>query len=597
MPRRLNLSTIPLVLAMALCQIEAAPSARDTLVRAIGFYIGTTGHIDEKKARELFNKAAETGDPLARMWVARCYYRARCRFPRDPERAQSMAKDVIGDVQRLAEGGDSLAVFLLASAFQEGLGLEKDHAKAVEWYQKAAAAGDAIAMGNLGGMYKNGVWVAKSYKKALEWYRKAAEAGNSNAMNALGGMYEEGLGVAVDYDQALVWYRKALAKKNAGAVKNIGLMYQHGLGLPQSYEMALKWYRKAAEMGSRWGMHNSGYMYHMGRGVEKDYQKALEWYLKAADNDLARSMFNIAGMYKTGQGVERNQVQAAEWYRKAAENGHVESTFRIGQRYRDGDGLPQDDVEAVKWYRKAVERGHIGALGALGNMYERGRGVEKDYEEAMRWYAKGAELGDAYCIGGMGTLYEDGHGVEKDLQRAMTLYERSLQLRRYEWARRGLKRVKRKLAAKQREAVKVTEAIGKPEQEVEIDKVAARVKDTAREGVEWLIYEKKFVARVEGAKLQSFAEFLLVRDLEEIKVNNLAFLADSVWVATGIGAFCYERNTGGWVEYAVNREHIGMPVDSISVDAGDVITFKMKVDGKEKVYTLNTKTSEWAETK
>jgi HEAT repeat protein len=135
---------------------------------------------------------------------------------------------------------------------------------------------------------------------------------------------------------------------------------------------------------------------------------------------------------------------------------------------------------------------------------------------------------------------------------------------------------------------------GEPEPKaVEIDRVVSRVKDTARKGVEWLLYETKFVARKEKGGIRNFDDFLIVRGMGSLRTKQLAFTREAVWAATEAGAYCYERKNAAWVEYAVNKEHIGVPVDSVRVDGSGRIVFGMKVDGRPRTYTLDPKTSKW----
>ena len=60
--------------------------------------------------------------------------------------------------------------------YQNGLGVETDYAKALEWYEKAAEMGDATAMYNIANIYENGLGVDQDAEKAAEWYAKAEEA-------------------------------------------------------------------------------------------------------------------------------------------------------------------------------------------------------------------------------------------------------------------------------------------------------------------------------------------------------------------------------------------------------------------------------------
>jgi len=160
-------------------------TASNVLQQAIGFYIGTAGQVDEEKARMLFFKAAEKDDPLTRMWVARCYHKGRCGFSENEARAKEMAERVINQVKSLANEENAEAMFLLASAYNEGLAIYQDHVQAVYWYRKAVDKGDALAMTNLGWMYTQGKGVAKDNEQAVYWFRKAAEKGYSPALKRL----------------------------------------------------------------------------------------------------------------------------------------------------------------------------------------------------------------------------------------------------------------------------------------------------------------------------------------------------------------------------------------------------------------------------
>ena len=66
-----------------------------------------------------------------------------------------------------------------------GLGVERNYAKAREWYEKAAANGEAKAQYSLGYMYEYGLGVEQDYAKARDWYQKAADNGHANAKKRL----------------------------------------------------------------------------------------------------------------------------------------------------------------------------------------------------------------------------------------------------------------------------------------------------------------------------------------------------------------------------------------------------------------------------
>ena len=56
-----------------------------------------------------------------------------------------------------------------------------DYEGAMKWYQKAAAQGYAQAEYNIGILYFYGVGVERDEAKAREWWEKAAERGHEGA--------------------------------------------------------------------------------------------------------------------------------------------------------------------------------------------------------------------------------------------------------------------------------------------------------------------------------------------------------------------------------------------------------------------------------
>jgi tellurite resistance protein len=97
----------------------------------------------------------------------------------------------------------------LGSCYQNGNGVPKDQAEAVQWYLKAAEQGYAIAQSNLGWCYDTGSGVDADETEAVKWHRKAAEQGDDTGQFNLGIHYEWGSGVAEDKAEAVKWYRKA----------------------------------------------------------------------------------------------------------------------------------------------------------------------------------------------------------------------------------------------------------------------------------------------------------------------------------------------------------------------------------------------------
>ena len=68
--------------------------------------------------------------------------------------------------------------------------------------------GNTTAMVNIGNFYRDGLGVEQDGAKAIEWYEKAVEAGDSKVYSLIGYMYYEGNGVEQDSEKGMEWYEK-----------------------------------------------------------------------------------------------------------------------------------------------------------------------------------------------------------------------------------------------------------------------------------------------------------------------------------------------------------------------------------------------------
>lgn len=160
----------------------APEDARTILQEAIGFYTGTCGREDSVAAKELFLKAAETGDPLAKMWVACLTRVGLCGFKQDLDQANKMANEVIDEVRSLAGQDNIEAAYLLGIAYCRSLGVTGDKTKGLKWLVGAAEAGHAESMNVLASVYYGGWFdVQKDLDESFAWRLKAA-AGHAYAM-------------------------------------------------------------------------------------------------------------------------------------------------------------------------------------------------------------------------------------------------------------------------------------------------------------------------------------------------------------------------------------------------------------------------------
>ncbi|MDE0473461.1 MAG: tetratricopeptide repeat protein [Gammaproteobacteria bacterium] len=203
------------VLAAACSPAPAEPDP--ALVEAIDWYTGVAGTVDDSRARELLEEAVDRGGVLSLMWLARVHSTGRMGFPGDEERARAIAAEVIDEVERAAEAGVLEAVFLMGTAYDEGLGKPVDPVQAADWHRRAGERGHVLGAHNLGNQYAAGRGVEEDHALAAEWWLRAAERGDAITQLRLGEAYEAGRGVPLDLERAREWYGRAGAAGNAQA--------------------------------------------------------------------------------------------------------------------------------------------------------------------------------------------------------------------------------------------------------------------------------------------------------------------------------------------------------------------------------------------
>jgi uncharacterized protein len=189
-------------------------------------------------------------------------------------------------MRQKAEGGDSMAQYLLGMHYAFGIRNDVQLSQSVYWFRKSAEQGYSEAEYRLGQAYASGRGVRNDKKAASYWFRRAAADGAVHAQFMLGLMYENGSGVKRDHQQALKWFLRAAKQGNPDAQVSLGRAYEDGEGVPQDYARAAEWYRKAAEHvpdygGAGQGRNNLGLLYLDGLGISQDYVEAYKWFALA----------------------------------------------------------------------------------------------------------------------------------------------------------------------------------------------------------------------------------------------------------------------------------------------------------------------------
>jgi uncharacterized protein len=268
-------------------------------------------------------------------------------------------KELVRTLSQAAKNGDSRACYFLALCFSDGLGVQANQRKAIEWYRKAAEAGDPEVEFELAYLFDHGIGVRKDPKNAFLWYERAALHGIVEAQFNLGIYYEHGTGRRRDVKKAIHWFLQAAKQGDVDAQFRIGYLFEQ----TKKTDLAEAWYLKAAKNGNVDAQFNLGLLYQRkGRG---SWRKALHWHKQAAKQNLGPSATNVGVMHSDGKFLKPNHATAAKWFEMGARLGDEKGWFNLGQSYEFGEGVPINAPRALECYIMAARNGSKSAKRSL----------------------------------------------------------------------------------------------------------------------------------------------------------------------------------------------------------------------------------------
>lgn len=162
------------------------------------------------------------------------------------------SKDWAIDLLNKAANKDTIAyaMNILGLAYMAGAGVEKDHAQAVAWLEKAGTHGYSEAYHNLGMIYKNGTkGVRQDFAKAYDAFVRGAEDGAVVCKYDAGFMLYKGLGCKQNYAEAAELFSDAASEtEHTPSLYMLGLCYRNGYGVQQDTARASFYLNRAATL-------------------------------------------------------------------------------------------------------------------------------------------------------------------------------------------------------------------------------------------------------------------------------------------------------------------------------------------------------------
>ena len=185
---------------------------------------------------------------------------------------------------------------------------------------------DSNAEYNLGICYQQGSGVERNIAQAIECYRKAAAKGHADAQNRLGVRFYYGDGVERNYAQAARYFRLAAIQNHAVAQSNLAFMYFLGEGVSKDLKEAFHWFEMSSTQGYPLALYMMGLFYDnitlVGDVTNKDIDIKYEYYKMAAEAGNKEAQYVLGNIYWYGGYLKQDLEKGRELLEMSAEQGH-----------------------------------------------------------------------------------------------------------------------------------------------------------------------------------------------------------------------------------------------------------------------------------
>ena len=307
---------------------------------------------------------------------------------------------------RSADQSFPYASFELGKMLRDGIGCEKNQQDSDRRFKEAflgfvsleEQSHDDKLQYRLGWMLLNGVGTDKDEARAKEYFDKAASVGNPFACYQLAKLIlSDEKAPPQDVEKAFGYLRKAVEAENPYAAYFLGKLYEKGQHVPQNIAEAIRLYTLSAGQDNDFAAYRLGKLYLGGEGVLKDVESAIRWLTFAADRKNQFAEYALGVLYFKGEDVPKDIPKALEYLKRSAGQGNQFAQYRLGKIYLMGEDMLKDIQTALQFLTAAAEQGNQYAQYTLGKLYLMGKDVPKDKETAVRWFTLSAEQGNIYA--------------------------------------------------------------------------------------------------------------------------------------------------------------------------------------------------------
>ena len=221
-----------------------------------------------------------------------------------------------------------------------------------------ALEGDAAAQTLIGEIYSRGLGVRRDLATAIEWYEKAAEQKVPEALFQLAMILHDGGDEFGDRPRAARLIEQAAEAGHSLAQFNLAQMLMTRDATPQGLERAVAYYEKAAKAGLADAQYAMAEVYRAGAaGRAADAAQARRWLELAAAQNHDTAQIELGTLLIESGGGESVEKTGFSWLMRAALAGNPAAQNRVAKLYRAGIGVEPDRVTAAAWYLRARRAG------------------------------------------------------------------------------------------------------------------------------------------------------------------------------------------------------------------------------------------------
>lgn len=269
---------------------------------------------------------------------------------------QDYQKMIFHANQAIRKTDHALGYTMLAEAYLEGLGVQKNKTIAFRYYDQAAKRGDQYAIGKL---------------------ESLLPADSS-----------EGFGF--EYDGVILPHTVRNFINNPSNFLNVRKMVWDESLPPTTVTKIFEYYAANMVGDVRYGKVPLEYlqMFYAFSGYKAEFEPIIKACEYLASIGSGQHAYQLGIFYMSGHGVERSPKKSIDWISKAMEMGHPDVNDYVGFYLRPEEDLYGDGGHTErKLLEKAAVMGSEAAAMRLGKIYDQGIGVKANKIAAMYWWS------------------------------------------------------------------------------------------------------------------------------------------------------------------------------------------------------------------